>query len=93
MTTTQFTARVTGPDGNFDNQVNNFEQVTANLINGGTNVMNVAATDFIFNMYGQTSSVASNALAAATANALVAAQTASELASHVGARVRSVRYR
>jgi len=93
VTTTQYTARVTGPSGNFDNQVNNFEQVTANLINGGTNVMNVAATDFIFNMYGQTSSVASNALAAATANALVAAQTASELASNVGARVRSVRYR
>jgi hypothetical protein len=56
-------------------------------------VMNIAATDFIFNMYGQTSSVASSALASAAANALVTPQTASELAANIGARVRSVRYR
>ncbi len=93
VTTTQFTARVTGPGGNFDNQVNNFEQVTANLVNGGTNVMNIAATDFIFNMFGQTSSVTSSALASAAANALVTPQTASELTANIGARVRSVRYR
>ena len=93
VTTTQFSAAVRGPNSNFDNQVNNFERVTANLINGGTNVMNLGATDYLFNLVGQLNALPASSLASAAAEALVTSQTTSELATNVGARTRSVRYR
>lgn len=93
VTTTQYGAAVRGPTSNFDNQVNNFEQVTANLINGGINVMNLGATDYVFNLVGQQNAMPASSMASAAADALVTSQTTSELAASVGARARSVRYR
>ena len=93
VTTTQYSASVRGPNSNFDNQANNFERVTANLINGGTNVMNLGATDYLFNLVGQPSALPASSLASAAADALVSSQTTIELATNVGARTRSVRYR
>ena len=90
--TTLHGARVYG--SGFDNEANNFEQVNANLINGGTNTLNLGATDYLFNLYGQPSSLSSNSIASAAASALVAPMSTSELAANVGARnARPVRYR